>query len=39
MQIMTYKTNYKGLVIYAEHLNPLYLTNLNKKQSYNSTKV
>jgi hypothetical protein len=29
---MIYKTNYKGLIIYAELLNALYLTELNKRQ-------
>jgi hypothetical protein len=27
-----YKTNYKGLIIYAELLNELYLTEPNKRQ-------
>jgi hypothetical protein len=32
MEIMIYKTNYNGLIIYAEILNALYLTELNKKK-------
>jgi hypothetical protein len=31
-EIMIYRTNYKGLLIYAELLNALYLTEINKRQ-------
>jgi hypothetical protein len=32
IEIITYNANYKGLVIYAEKLNALYLADLNKRQ-------
>jgi hypothetical protein len=32
IQIMIYEKNYKGLIIYAELLSALYLTELNKRQ-------
>jgi hypothetical protein len=38
LEIMIDRTNYKGLITYAELLNALYLTELNKRQFKNSTK-